>query len=195
VKELALTIRVHNNILRKLRLEIGLSTPGQAAKQYGIGYSTYVRLENCFDSPRKADGNWRDVARKIAEYHGLSCEDVFPPAIEAVKKPKVCMEISGKDLARTLIALREAPALPGSDLEARQDAAQIRQLMERSLTTREQVVVSLRMGLANKADGPMTHEEIAKYQGITKTRIRQIEMRALRKMKHAIHVHARHLEP
>ena len=52
----------------------------------------------------------------------------------------------------------------------------------RSLTPREREVIELRFGLR---DGqPRTLEEVARTYGITRERIRQIEAKALRKLRH-----------
>ena len=52
----------------------------------------------------------------------------------------------------------------------------------RSLTPREREVIELRFGLR---DGhPRTLDEVARTYGITRERIRQIEAKALRKLKH-----------
>lgn len=52
-----------------------------------------------------------------------------------------------------------------------------------ALTDREREVVKYRFGL-NKEDKPMTLEEVGKLFGVTRERIRQIEAKALRKLKH-----------
>jgi RNA polymerase primary sigma factor len=51
-----------------------------------------------------------------------------------------------------------------------------------TLTPRERRVIQLRLGLVN--DQPLTLEEIGKRFGLTRERIRQIEARAMRKLRH-----------
>jgi RNA polymerase primary sigma factor len=50
-----------------------------------------------------------------------------------------------------------------------------------SLSDREAKVLKMRFGLGYK---PMTLEEVGKKFGVTRERIRQIEAKALRKLKH-----------
>ncbi|MRR32673.1 sigma-70 family RNA polymerase sigma factor, partial [bacterium] len=58
---------------------------------------------------------------------------------------------------------------------------QIRQALE-SLTVRERQVLELRFGLA---DGQShTLDEVSAYYNVTRERIRQIEAKALRKLRH-----------
>lgn len=52
-----------------------------------------------------------------------------------------------------------------------------------ALTDREREVVKYRFGL-NEDDKPMTLEEVGRLFGVTRERIRQIEAKALRKLKH-----------
>ena len=52
----------------------------------------------------------------------------------------------------------------------------------RSLTEREAQIVEMRFGLAD--GNPMTLEDIGKKFNVTRERIRQIEARALSKMRH-----------
>ena len=51
-----------------------------------------------------------------------------------------------------------------------------------SLNPREQEVIKLRYGLGGK--NPMTLEDVGKKFGVTRERVRQIEGKALRKLKH-----------
>lgn len=58
---------------------------------------------------------------------------------------------------------------------------QVREILS-SLSYREQKVLSLRFGLEDRH--PRTLEEVGKFFGVTRERIRQIEAKALRKLKH-----------
>jgi RNA polymerase primary sigma factor len=50
------------------------------------------------------------------------------------------------------------------------------------LSDRERRIITLRFGLEN--DRPMTLEEVGKEFNVTRERIRQIEAKALRKLRH-----------
>ncbi|GAW94369.1 sigma-70 family RNA polymerase sigma factor [Calderihabitans maritimus] len=52
----------------------------------------------------------------------------------------------------------------------------------RSLTDRESNIITLRFGLHNRE--PMTLEQIGQIYGVTRERIRQIEVKAIRKLRH-----------
>lgn len=52
----------------------------------------------------------------------------------------------------------------------------------RNLTPREATVIRLRYGLGG--DGPMTLEQVGRKMGVTRERIRQIEGKALRRLRH-----------
>jgi RNA polymerase primary sigma factor len=78
--------------------------------------------------------------------------------------------------------------IPDSEAQAPSDAAAFSMLKEilmevlQDLTPREQEVLKLRFGLE---DGrPRTLEEVGKTFDVTRERIRQIEAKALRKLKH-----------
>ncbi len=53
-----------------------------------------------------------------------------------------------------------------------------------SLSKREEKVIRLRFGLGNHP--PMTLEQVGRIFGVTRERIRQIEVKALKKLKHPI---------
>ncbi len=50
------------------------------------------------------------------------------------------------------------------------------------LSHKESVVIRLRFGIGT--DDPMTYEEIAEVTGVSKTMVKLLEQKALRKLKH-----------
>lgn len=68
-----------------------------------------------------------------------------------------------------------------SDCVLERDRTQLLGEWIRGLRPREQEILSLRYGLVD--DQPLTLEEIGKLQGVTRERIRQIEMNALKKLR------------
>ncbi len=71
---------------------------------------------------------------------------------------------------------------PGDEAEKLLLREKIEEAMSRQLNERERQVLEYRYGLADGNE--MTLEEVAKVFGLTKERIRQIEARALRKLRH-----------
>jgi RNA polymerase sigma factor (sigma-70 family) len=93
----------------------------------------------------------------------------------------------GADGATTLgdlVADRAQPSLEDSAATTLV-AAEVRQAVRASLNAREQAVVVLRYGLDGR--GSKTLEEVSRHLGVTRERVRQLEMRALRKLRRALH--------
>ncbi len=82
-----------------------------------------------------------------------------------------------------VIADREAPS-PDDLLLVKDFAARTREALA-GLTLEEREVLSLRFGIG--ATGPHTVEEVATLRGFGTERVRQLEARALRKLRHAKH--------
>lgn len=96
MKDFELTMRLRNNHLKRRRLELGLS-PRQIAEQTGVGYQTYLDLEGLRMSPLSKLGGWLPSAEKIAEFHGVGPEELWPEAVLSVVQPVVTREIDAGD--------------------------------------------------------------------------------------------------
>ena len=88
--------------------------------------------------------------------------------------------------ATAKLKFNEDPILKVRDVEltVRSDADVLLQLMDvmQTLTERERKVLILRYGLDGET--PKTLEEVGKIFNVTRERIRQIEAKALRKLRH-----------
>ena len=88
------------------------------------------------------------------------------------------------DAKRTFVQPSMAPSADG-----RADAMSVRNLVRGvlgTLTEREQEVIRLRFGLDDSY--PRTLEEVASTVGVTRERVRQIEAKALRKLRHPFRI-------
>ena len=70
---------------------------------------------------------------------------------------------------------------PYSDAEKTETSEQIQQVLK-TLTPKEEMVIRMRFGIG--ADRDHTLEEVGRHLSITRERVRQIEAKALRKLKH-----------
>jgi RNA polymerase primary sigma factor len=70
---------------------------------------------------------------------------------------------------------------PYSDAEKTEASEQIQQVLK-TLTPKEEMVIRMRFGIG--ADRDHTLEEVGRHLSITRERVRQIEAKALRKLKH-----------
>ena len=69
------------------------------------------------------------------------------------------------------------------NLNARDSCIQVRQYVERCLSDREKMIITMRYGLNNQP--PKTQREIAAQSGISRSYVSRIEKKALKKLKDA----------
>lgn len=73
---------------------------------------------------------------------------------------------------------RNNPEIENINIQCKED---ILKIIDELLTEREKAVVLMRFGF--ETERPMTLDEIAKYYGVTKERIRQIESKSIKKLR------------
>lgn len=175
-----LVAKLRNNRLIRAREALGLSCP-QAAKAIGVCYAALVQLEGMQESPVGVTG-WRPVALKIAEWYGYIPEDLWPDCVLAVETIYATLELDPAN-QRAFSDMRARTLLPAPDQAYVEKELQARvQQVLATLTPAEQDVLVKRFGL--DGNGGMTLEDTAKTRGVFKERIRQIEAKALRKIRH-----------
>ena len=155
--------------------------PGQIfARELGISYTghllPYLNLKR---TPFDENGDLRPCAEMLCVF--LNClpdelwseEQRYPLLTNAAE-----IELSAASV-HELLASPSDCADPLSLLEKKQTAQAIDALLDR-LTPREAEVLRLRHGIDGE---PMNLEEMAKAKGCSRERIRQIEAKALRKLR------------
>lgn len=178
MKPLRLLMRVKNNKMVTYREMLGM-TSKEAAEKIS---TSWPGLENMKRSPilRKAsksdDGgpDWSDAARTISEHLGESLEDIWPDEIRDLKMHATSVAVGVEDLR---------PALP-KEVEVSQLSTRLGKTLASALTPREEWVLRSRAGMLKDYDNPERHEDIGKEFDVTAGRIRQIEAKAMRKLRH-----------
>lgn len=162
MKEFEVSIRLRNNLLKQRRLELGFGTARAAAAAIGVSYNVYSAFETMRFSPLGKDGDWRPLALKIAAYHGVPPEELWPSAILGVEKNLVERQIGADEIGQLLSG--EAPLLPDEALEQAENEREVRRLVG-NLPEREQKLIE--RFYADDAGS----EELADELGVSRGRV------------------------
>jgi len=117
---------------------------------------------------------------EIAERLGVPAkkvEDVY----RAVQEPIALQTIIGDEATLEEFIHNNNSSSPYSDVEKKKIFEQILQILN-TLTPREEKVIRMRFGIG--VDRNYTLEEVGRHLSITRERVRQIEGKALKKLKH-----------
>lgn len=182
MKELELTLLVRNNRLKQRRKESGL-TLRQMGNSVGGVYG-YAALESMRASPRK-DGEWTPLARRIADFHCTEPEDLWPEEVLQIAPPtRAVRTIDVADMGLLLgehsMRALEAPGALHDGAELHYSVSSVLS----TLTPREEKILRMRFGIGEKGDH--TLKEIGRDDGASVERIRQLEMKALSKLRQPV---------
>jgi RNA polymerase primary sigma factor len=118
-----------------------------------------------------------EIAKKLT-VPARKVEDVF----RAIQDPIALQTPVGDEDTELedFIGDKNSPS-PYSDTERNEISEQMQQILK-TLTPKEERVIRMRFGIG--ADRDHTLEEVGRHLSITRERVRQIEAKALRKLKH-----------
>jgi RNA polymerase sigma factor (sigma-70 family) len=171
--------RIKNNRLLQCREEMGM-TVTQFINHVGISIGTYYNTVALKRYPSQ------EIAQRIASATGYSIDYLFPDYLKIVSKTVAVKTISEPQM----VALNEAKQhnlITDGGIESTEDAILLDEEHKvisdvlSTLTPRQERVIKMRYGLAGK--GEYTLDEIARRLSLTRERIRQIESKALNKLR------------
>lgn len=169
------TVKVRNNNILKAAESKGLSIP-QVAAGAGVSYGDLNNLVNMTSSPFYKDGRLRPMVENVCLFLEASFDDLFSTdQCEALATNKSEKEVN----AEQIYLMRES--LSPSQFIDHDDGMKTAMLGALEyLTPTEKKVLDMRFGI--DCD-PMTLAEVGDAMGVCQERIRQIEKKALRKMR------------
>ena len=162
-------------------------TSAEICREIGCEDSQFGALLNLKISPTNPRrGGWRTVAIKIADYFRMLPEDLFPASLYALTLPDRVERTYESEQVMLSLQCAEARMLPdATSLDDKLNSQELTEKIDETLGTlspREAKIIVRRFGL--DGDGEHTLEEVGEEFAINKERVRQIEARALRHLRH-----------
>jgi RNA polymerase sigma factor (sigma-70 family) len=133
---------------------------------------------NLKKAPVDRKGEWIPSVLKVCEYLFVMPTDLFSQEqMTPLKTNKGTVDLGFEDISRMLDDPTQDPSLR---LERQDITGAVGTILE-ELTERERKIINLRFGIDGKEHSLL---EIADIFGVTRERVRQIEGKALRKLRH-----------
>lgn len=174
----------NNNILKKLA-ECGYSSVGEFCRLNDKkGWASSIgELVNMKRSPLDAQGNFIAIVNHMCDLLRCSPEDLFSDVqmTTAIDSNKRTIEVNEAEM-RFMLENNSEPMFLEDQMDKDRLPSKIEELLS-TLTPREAKVVSMRFGLGEYSH-VHTLQEVAQSQNVNRERIRQIEAKALRKLRH-----------
>ena len=174
----------NNNLLRKLE-ECGYATIGEFCRRNDRmnWASTLGEFANLKKSPLDKRGKFLGIVEQVCEILLCSPEDLFSDIqlTTALESNRRTIEVNEAEMQYMLNNKHEVLALE-DQTDLTKLPAKVNDLLE-TLTPQEAKIIAMRFGLGEYSEA-QTQSAVGEYFGVTKNRIRQIEAKALRKMRH-----------
>lgn len=165
----------------------------ELAKHIGISSTTFFAILHFRWFPKgngRGETRKKQTARKLCDFFQCKVNDLFPPELcDAIKNNKGIQNLLQneytvyKEIDLEYLPFYQLPQLSYQpDFDEKIDHRNIIPKALLTLKPREAETIKLRFGLGD--DNTHTLEEVARNFSITKERVRQIEAKALRKLKH-----------
>ena len=181
-------VSIRNNLIIKAIHRAGYRNVSQFCEQNGMAKTQLTELISLRTPPLTKEGEFREPAKKLME--GLcalptelwTAEQLTMELKRNTSTKEVdlnaMLSVLGMNAEEALQLI--APPRPDEMLEEKEKAEVVGEMLD-SLTPREARVLRMRFGIGCDEH---TLEEAGKKLRVTKERIRQMEAKALRKMKH-----------
>jgi RNA polymerase sigma factor (sigma-70 family) len=169
--DFAVKISVRNARLLRAMKAAGYATQTELARAMNRHITHLNALFTFRTSPLLANGDWSDLAWDISSMLRVEPEELWPEQLKNVRMSRNSREV--------LMSSDEVRAI-AAPCNMEVDRVALGKLIG-TLPPRQKNVIEARFGLADGSEA--TLEDLAKEQGVTRERIRQHEMKAIRTMQ------------
>jgi RNA polymerase sigma factor (sigma-70 family) len=183
-------ISIRNNLIIKAIHKAGYRNVSQFCEQNGMGKTQLTSLISLKTPPLTQDGEFRETAKALMEHLCALPTDLWTTEqlTMELRRNTSTKEVDLNAMVAVLgmnseevLRLIEGPS-PEKELEDKETADVVNEMLD-TLTPREAKVLRMRFGIGCAEH---TLEEAGLVYDVTKERIRQIEAKAMRKMKHPL---------
>lgn len=162
-------IKVRNGrLLRAIRQKYG--TSAELCRKCGIGGNVLSRYLVMKESPILMNGDWKESAFDVSSALGMEPEEIWPDYMRQIALRRSVVELDA--------SVDQIATLSSGEGEMAIKLAAMKIIETHRIMPRYREVIRMRI-----EDG-LTLEEAGKVVGVTRERIRQMECKALRELRH-----------
>ncbi len=181
-KDIRVEVTIRNNLILARMESVGIKNVAELSRLANITQSRLGELVNMKALPTKKAGGWFSHVLRLADFFQCMPEDLFS---EFQQERPLDRNRSHAEMrfgeVHAMLAAQQAPLL---EPDAVAETHELRAVLEQaigSLSPRAQEVIRARFGLG---EPEMTLDEVGEKFGVTRERVRQIETKALRLLRH-----------
>jgi RNA polymerase sigma factor (sigma-70 family) len=178
-KDYNVTVKVRNARILNALAKVDEKAGGKLAKKLGVPYAQMLDLINLKIEPVDKHGDWLPSVLKLAELTNTMPVELFSDAQYYPLDVNVAQFEMGQEEVMQLLNDTHVPD-PSEAIEYKEMQQGIEDVLD-SLTPREAEVLRLRFGIGYNEH---TMEEVGQVYGVSRERVRQLEAKALRKLRH-----------
>lgn len=182
-KDYILQVKVKNGPMLSAMRANGMQTVADLSRACGVAQTSIGHFLNLLDTPIGRKGDWKPSIMKIAEALNVVPELLFPEQhlSKALAKNQAEIEMDLEDMEQLTSGISSEMVADRTD-DAQIEIEDLLRKNIRTLTEREEACLSMRFGL--DSEGPMILDDVGAKLGVGRERVRQIEAKALRKLRH-----------
>jgi len=181
MKEYNMQVKIRNNYLLTLMRERGIGNAAELARICDIGSGDAALIMGFKETPYRKSGVLRSYVERVCDALGVSVDALYPPQhLSSALETNISeTELSFDDVQ--LLQHRPQNEESAEMLAIESDKRNAVDSVLSTLGEREESILRMRF-----YEG-LTLDEVAERCGVTRGRIRQIEAKALRKLRHPQH--------